>query len=219
MKHLKSYESFDYSANEEINIKKALIGGAFAGIVGTGLYHTSQIYNYAEQEDTEVISGQKFNQYDVYVSGETFDLNISDDGVISAEWSEEHGSGKNRETRQFNCVTIPNETKEIWYDTKTFESGNGVFVSIKSISGGEKINISELSIKEETDTYVIYDTPMFSSIDYIIMDKGHTSGEEFTIQNKIGNWICDDIGHNVYIFALKNFGGGKGGGGGSGGKY
>ena len=60
---------------------------------------------------------------------------------------------------------------------------------------------------------------MFSSIDYIIMDKGHTSGEEFTIQNKIGNWICDDIGHNVYIFALKNFGGGKGGGGGSGEKY
>ena len=219
MKHLKTYESFEYLSNEEINIKKALVGGALAGIVGAGLYHTSQIYNYAEQEDTEVISGQKFNQYDVYVNGETFALNISDDGIISAKWSEEHGSGKNRTTTYYNCVTIPNNTKEIWYNTKTFEASNDVFVSIKPISGGKKIILSELSIKEETDTYVIYNTGIFSSIDHIIMDKGHTKGEEFTIQNKMGNWVCDDIGYNVYIFALKNFGGGSYGGAGSGGDY
>jgi hypothetical protein len=153
------------------------------------------------------------------VNDETFNLNFSEDGVISAEWGESSGSGKNRRTEYYKCVTLTNKTTEFWYDTKFFESGNGLFASISPIKGGEKIVLSELDIKEETDTYIIYNTGFSSSIDYIIVEKGHTDGEEFTIQDKIGNWVCDKLGSHIYIFCFKNFGGGKGGGAGSGTKF
>lgn len=216
MKNVKSYQEF---TNEEIDFRKVLIGGAVVGGIGIGAYRLNQINKYAELAETEVISGIKFKQYEVYVNDETFELNFSEDGVISAKWGESKGSGKHRKTVYYNTITVPNKTKEVWFDTEFFEADNGLFASIKPISGGKKLTLSELDIIEETDTYVIYDTPMFSSVDHIVMEKGHTSGEEFTIQDRIGNWVCDKIGTHVYLFAFKNFGGGKCGGAGSGTKY
>lgn len=216
MKHIQTYEKF---TTEKFNLKKALVGGAIGGLIGTGLYHSSQIYKNAELVDTEIVAGQKFNQYSVIVNGETFELNISDDGVISSSWSESHGSGKNRTTETYNCVTVPKGTTEIWIDTKFFELNNSIFVSTKPLSGGQKIELSKLDIEEKTNTYTVYSGSFFSSIDYIIVDNGHTLGEEFVIQNKMGNWVCDKIGTHIYIFTLKDFGGGKTGGAGSTSKY
>lgn len=207
MKTIKNYEEF---CNEEINLKKALIGGAFAGLMGAGLYHTSQINKFAELEDTEVISNQKFNQYDVFVNGQTFDLNISEDGIISAEWSE--SSGKTSHT--YRCVTVPEGISELWIDVE-MDAENGIFVSSKPISGCKKISLTDLDVYDETDTYIVYNPGFLSSVDYIIVDKGHKEGEEFKIQNKMGNWICDQIGSKIYIFSLKDMGGGSSGGGGA----
>ena len=210
MKYLQKFENFEYT-NEEINLKKALIGGAMAGAIGYGVYHNTQINKFAKLEDTEVISGMKFNQYDVYVNDETFNLNISEDGFISAEWSVTNG----KHTHTYNCITIPDKTQKIWISSN-MDMTNGIFVSGKPISGGESISISDLDIYDQSKTYIIYKSPMFSSVDYIIMNKGHKEGDDFEIENKIGKYICDELDSKIYIFAIKSFGGGSMGGAGSG---
>jgi hypothetical protein len=216
MRTIKSYNEF---TNEEIDFKKVLIGGALIGGMGLGAYRLNQINKYAQLTETEVISGMRFKQYDVYINNKIFYLNFSEDGVISAKWSKSKGSGKNRKTVYYKTITVPNKTKEVWFYTEAFEVKNELFASIKPINGGKKLILSELDIIEETDTYVIYGTHMFSPVDHIVMEKGHTSGDEFTVQDRIGNWVCDKIGNNVYLFAFKNFGGGKYGGAGSGTTY
>lgn len=207
MKNIKNYEDFH---NEELNLKKALLGGAIAGVVGSSLYHTSQINKFAELQETEIVGNQKFNQYDVYVNGETFNLNISEDQVISAEWQKK--SGKTSHT--YRCVTLPEGTSEYWVDVE-MDAENGIFVSSKPIVGGKKIRLQDLDVYDETETYIIYNPGFLSSIDYIILDKGHKNGEEFKIEGKMGNWICDQIGSNIYIFSFKSFGGGSSGGAGA----
>ena len=209
MNHLQNFQNFEYT-KEEINLKKALIGGAMAGAIGYGAYQTSQINKFAKIEDTEVISGVKFNQYDVYVNDKTFSLNISEDGIISAEWSEK--DGKNDKT--YNCITIPDKTQKIWISSN-MDMGNGIFVSGKPIPGSESISISDLDIYEQSETYIIYSYSMFSSVDYIIMNKGHKKGEDFEIENKIGKYICDELDSKIYIFAFNRLGDGSMGGAGS----
>jgi hypothetical protein len=95
---------------------------------------------------------------------------------------------------------------------------NNIFASVDKINGGDRIDINKLSISEETETYIIYETPFFSSIDYIVLNKGHKSGEEFTIHGEIGKFICDEIG-STYIFGQKYLGGGSFSGAGGGGEY
>ena len=81
MKNVKSYQEF---TNEEIDFRKVLIGGAVVGGIGIGAYRLNQINKYAELAETEVISGIKFKQYEVYVNDETFELNFSEDGLALA---------------------------------------------------------------------------------------------------------------------------------------
>jgi hypothetical protein len=211
MKNIKNYKDF---CNEEVNWKKALIGTAIAGAVGASVYKTSQITDYAELGDTEIVDGVKFNQYEVYTNGETFDLNISEDGVISSSWSEEKGSGKDERTVTYCSITIPKDISVIWYEDK-MDMENSIFVSGNKINGGTRIDLSELSIVEETETYIIYESSFFSSIDFIVVNKGHKSGEEFKVEGSIGKYICDKIG-DTYLFGLKSLGGGSFGGAGTG---
>lgn len=211
MKYIKTHEEF----NEGFNLKKALIGGAIGASIGLSALHLSEIDGKAKKEDTEVMSGQKFDQFNVYVNSEEFDLNISEDGVITSEWTEEHGSGKNRTTHTYRGATVPKETTDIWVESKFAEMSGSVFVSAKPLQNGNHIRLSDLDIEEQTSTYTIYSGGMFSELNYIIVDNGHVDGEEFTIDGKIGNWACDKLGSHIYSFTFKNFGGGSGGGAGS----
>jgi hypothetical protein len=213
MKHLKTQKQL----NEEINAKQALKVGAFAGLMGLGIAGSMDTYKNAKKVDIEYVSGQEFKQYDLYVNSENFSLNISEDGIISSKFQKSSGSGKNRTTTTYVNVTIPKGTTEIWHDTKIFEFGNGVFVSSKEIKDGKKIKISDLTVKEDTKTYTIYSTPIFCSIDHIIVNKDHKEGDEFTIGGIPKTFIWDKISNNVYLFG---FGfGGKFGGSGAGSEY
>ena len=213
MKHLKTHKQL----NEEINAKKALKVGAFAGLMGLGIANSIDTYKNAKNVDIEYVSGQEFKQYDLYVNYENFSLNISEDGIISSKFEKSSGTGEKRRTTSYVNVTIPKGTTEIWYDTKIFEFGNGVFVSSNEIKGGKKIKISDLTVKKDTKTYTIYSTPIFSSIDHIIVNKDHKEGDEFTIGGIPKTFICDKISNNVYLFG---FGfGGKFGGSGAGSEY
>lgn len=217
MKHIKYFNNLNpydrTHKNEGINFKKALVGTAIAGVVGAGIYNTAQISGKAKLSDTEVVSGIKFNQYLVYVMGETFNLNISDDGIITSYWSEQKGTGDDKTTVYYNSITITPDIKKIWYKTK-MDMENGLFASKNKIKDGTEIDIKNLKISEETSTYIIYETPFFSSVDHIIVNKGHKSGEEFSIEGKYGKWFCDNI-DNTYLFGVKSLGNGKFGGAGS----
>jgi hypothetical protein len=203
---------------EEVNWKKLATGAAMVGAIGLGTI-LSGPSDVASLEDTEVIAGKKFKQYSLSAAGESFDINESEDGIMSAEWETESGSGKDRTTTTHNCVTIPNKNiTDIWYDTKMF---NGVFVSGKPFAGATHLKLSDLDISDETDTYIIYSGKMFSDIDDIVVNKNHIEGEEFTISDDPLNatYIVDEIEYNIYLFGVKTMGGGKTGGAGSGASY
>ncbi len=214
MRNIKTYKQH----NEEISFRNALVGGAIGAIGAAGIYGMIEDHDKANLHDTEVISSTPFKQYSLSADGEGFDLNISTDGIISASWDTREGSGKSSHTVTHNCVTIPDGVSEIWYDTKFFESG--VFATGKKFSGSTNVKLSDLDIYEETKTYIIYEGKFLSSIDYIIVNKGHKDGEEFTVSDdNINKYICDDIGSDIYIFGVKSLGGGNFGGGGSGNKF
>ncbi len=211
MRKIKSYGDFH---NEEINIKKALAAGGIVGALalgGAAVKHSIDIHDNAELVDTETISGTKFDQFQVGAMGETFDLNISLDGVICAKWSARSG----KHTHTYNTVTVPPGTKAIWRESD-LDMNNGIFVSARPLKDGEKIDISELDVYEKGSTYTIYKTPFLESIDYIVVLNGHTEGEEIKIEGKIGKYKCDRLARKVYAFYPISIGGGTFGGGGSG---
>jgi hypothetical protein len=204
--------------NEEISAKKALTVGAVAGLMGLGLYRGIDTYDNAKKSDTEVVSGRTFNQYQLTSNGEFFDINISDDFIICAEWSVSSGSGKHRTTEYYTSVTVAEGTKEIWVDTKFFDTGNSTFVSLKELKNGKKLKLIDLDIVDDEPTFTLYKGGFLSDLDYIIVNKNHKSGEEFEIEGTWGSFICDEIKHNVYLFWSAT-GSGKFGGGGAGSSY
>lgn len=212
MKHLKAFEPF----NEEIDLKKGLLYGgiALAGAVGVNNY--IQNYGKASVNDEEILGGEKFVEYSISVVYESFDLRVSEDGIYTAYWTTEEGSGKSKRTVSHTCITVPNGTKVVNYDTKFF---GGCYASIKDFSGSKNINLSDLSVYEETKTYTVLKGGFFSPFDYIIINKGHTDGEEFEMPgSQIAAYFCYKISEKVYLFGTKGLGG-KFGGGGSGGTY
>lgn len=204
--------------NEEISAKKALTVGAVAGLMGLGLYRGIDTYNNAKKSDTEVVSGRTFKQYQLTSNGEFFDINISDDFIICAEWSVSSGSGKHRTTKHYTSVTVAEGTKEIWVDTKFFDTGNRTFASLKELKNGKKIKLIDLDIVDDEPTFTLYKGGFLSDLDYIIVNKNHKLGEEFEIEGIWGSFICDEIKHNVYLFWSAT-GSGKFGGGGAGSSY
>lgn len=214
MKNIKTYNQF----NEEINLKQLVVGGAITAAAATGIYHEIETHDKAGLCDTEILSGKKFKQYDVSTDSHFFDLNVSEEGVISAHWTTTSGSGKNQKTTHHNCITVPKGTTEIYYDTKFFESGT--FVSTKYFKGSSLLELKNLTKTEETDTYIIYRGKFFSSVDHVVVNKGHTKGEEWTMNDdKINTYICDKLGNHIYLFGPKGLGGGKFGGAGEGSDY
>jgi hypothetical protein len=221
MKKIKTYEEF---TNEEINLKNALIGTAIGTAALGSVYNTIVNSDKAKLSDTEIVSGNKFKQYDLLAAGQSFDLNVSEDGIITSIWSTtEHDTDSegNDETTttSHTCITIPNSSiNEIWYES-TFL--NGVFASSKPLSGGHKIKISDLDKEKETDTYIIYSGKFLSPFDYIVVNKNHTEGEEYVVSDdKLhATYVCDNIAPDIYLFGVKKMGGGAYGGGGSGSNY
>lgn len=217
MKHIKKYDQF----NEEIDIRRALVGGAIgvaAVAASAGVYDVVKNYDKAGLNKKEVVCGKNFKDYDLDAKGESFTLHMSDDGVICSEWETTSSDGKTTQTTSHNCITVPDDTKEIWYHSKFF---GGLFASTKPLSGGKHISLSDMTLKKETSTYTVYAGKFFSTINYVVVNKGHKKGEEFTISDdKIhATYVCDDIGWNVYIFGVKSLGGGQFGGSGAGSKY
>lgn len=213
MKNIKSYDEF----NEELNIKNALIGGAIGTALTVGAYQAYKTHDKASLDKVQDLSGEKFKKYNLYANGEIFELYESNDGVITSIWDTEEGNGKDEHTVTHTCVTVPEGMNDVWYDTKFCWT---VYVSGKKFPGAKHINISSLSIDENTDTYTIYDGKFFSAIDYIIVNKGHKSGEEFTLSDdKMNKYICDEISSDIYIFCPKGLGGGDCGGAGAGSSF
>lgn len=221
MENIKTYGEF---CNEEINLKKALIGGVLAVGVGLGTYDYVKNYGKARLTDTEIVGGGEFKQYSLYAAAMVFDLNISSDGIISSHWTTQEDSGTEdeegnaeMETVDHNCITLPNDRiTEFWYDSKI---SDGIFSSIKPISGGNKIILSQLSVYYESDTYKIYSGKFLSPFDYVIVNKNHKEGEKVEIPTGRfnNNYLCDRLGPDIYIFVIGKSG--RFGGGGANSEY
>lgn len=217
---VKRYDEF---VNEEINVKKALIGTAAVGVVGLSAYNTYKNYDIARFDKVETISSNKFKKYDLLANGNSFDLIISEDFVISSHWTEEESDGEDEDgntkykTVHYYNITIPNQKiTEIYVDKKFM---GGLFASSKQFSGSTKIKLNDLHVVEDTQTYTIYGGGIFGVVDYIVVNKGHKEGEEFTMDddNLKTNYICDHIGADVYLIGFGP--GGNFGGGGAGSEY
>lgn len=183
MKNIKNYNDF---CNEEINMKKILIGGALIGGIAAGInsIDTSPSKSTASYEETELAN---FPEYYVHTA-QFFDnnLNISinkNDFLIGTKTI----AGK--ATRY--SVTIEEGVSTIYYKTSTW--GGYIYASTNKndLPSGQQININELNVVKETNEYRILEVPSFwSSFDYILVNKGY--------QNKENGFEIGGIGYTYF---------------------
>lgn len=188
MKHIKNYNDF---CNEEIDMKKILIGGALVGGIAAGInsIDTTPGKSTASYEETELAN---FPEYHVHTA-QFFDdnLNISinkNDGVI--------GTYRQAGKQSDYTVTIEEGVSKIYYETSTWGSYIYATTDNSDLPKGQKIDIDELEIVSETSDYKILKVPSFwSSFEYILVNKGY--------QNKENEF---EINGNRYTYFEPNFG-------------
>jgi len=211
MNKILKYEEFN-----EGKLGRLAAGGAlFASTLLGGCYPSGQ----AKLDKTEVISNQTFKEYILSAEGEEFDLSINGDFIL-AYHSYTTGSGKSSQTYTRNNIIMTKPVEFIWYKDKFF--GNCI-ASAKNFAGADLIRFKEdLKKIEETPGYIIYRVRgAFSSINYVILikDNRKLKGEEYTLPDQGGVYICNKINRDIYIFAIAGIGKGHFGGAGSGGDY
>lgn len=193
---IKKYEEF---CNEEINLRKALIGGALVGgalatAASCNNKSTSVSYN-----DKEVIGSVEFKEYDVnpvgWVASDLY-TTISNDGVISTHFKKgKHSSG---------TVTVNVGVDRIYYD----EGFSYIYSSSQKIND-DIINLSDLEVVEDRPEYkILYHSGFINNIDYILVNKGYKetdSNKIFKINGEDYSYVEYDSGflNGVYYFVVK----------------
>ena len=220
---IKTYEEF----NEEISFKNSIIAGvAAATIAGAGIAYAKN-YDKASLEKTEKIGQVSFKEYSLSALAQGFTIHISDDGVISAHWDETEDDGEdadgNRQTKtvDYYGITAPENTKEIYVLKKFW---GGFYASTKQFAGSDRIDLSQKKPSENNADYILYnDLGFFSGINYIVINKKYSEGEEFTLSDVVANkgkqlqskMTVGIIYPDVYIFGRAKGGQFTGGGGGA----
>ena len=192
MKNIKSFSSF----NEEINIRKTIATGLLSASLLTGCADTNKAY-YTE---LTTINNKKFNEYELdrpaFKTDITFTVGPS--GFIGTRWHRTTGkSGQN-----FGTITLNRNVDVVYYDTSTFKS---IVYADSSDLKSDSIELRNLKVIEETDTYKIYDTGnWFSSIDYIMVNNGYMNKEnEFIVDGVKYTYLSKTIGMSDRYFVIR----------------
>lgn len=217
MNNVLKYDNF---VNEKIGPKElAMAAGITLSSVLGGCYDKGV----AKIDKIQTVGKEEFKEYSLCAEDETFDLTLNQGFIVSQHsYETHHGSGKNRhtETHSFTNLMIPKGTKFIWYKTKFF--GNTI-AGPKPFEKSHLIKMDELEIYKQTDAYIIYTVKRWNSpFNYVIMikDSKKLEGEEYKLSDsKLGNYICQKINKDIYIFSLTGLNKGQFGGGGSGGEF
>ena len=170
MKNIKNYNDF---CNEEVDMKKLLIGGALVGGLAAGInsIDTTPGKSKASYEETELAN---FPEYHVHTA-QFFDdnLNISinkNDGVIGTY----RQAGKSSDY----SVTVEEGVSTIYYETSTWGSYIYATTNRNDLPSGQQVNLNDLEIVKETSEYKILRVPSFwSSFDYVLVNKGYKNEE------------------------------------------
>jgi hypothetical protein len=218
MDNLSKYDEF---VNEEIS-RKSLLATAVPIVLGAGAFAYQQSCTHkgvADFDKVEVVSNTQFKQYDLFAKGESFNLTIKDDFIVSQHsYTTEEGTGENKhtETHSFTNLMIPSGTKFIWYKTKTF---GGTYASPKQFEGSHLIKPSDLKLYKKLEGFSIYRVSgWFPTFNYVIIitDPLKIEGEKYKLSdNNLGYYVCREINRDIYVFA-PSAGYGHFGGGGAG---
>ena len=205
---LKTYEEF----NEEINFKNSLIAGLSAATMAGAGFAYAKNYDKANLDKIEKITNVTFKEYSLSALAQGFEITISDDFVVAAHWDETEDDGTDSEghsktkTVDYYGITAPEGTKEIYVLKKFW---GGFYASSKPFEGSDKIDLSQKHPSENTTEYKLYnDMGFFSGLNYIIVNKKYSKGEEFTLSDVVANngkqlqskLTVDALYPDVYIF-------------------
>jgi hypothetical protein len=184
MKHLDNFEKFN-----EGRFKDMMIGGAIAGatLLGANAIMNPRANIEVNYTETDIA---KFPEYYVKTPGsdENFDLTISEDNVLGTKI---HVGKSSRYT-----ITVNEGIDYVYYKMSSF--GEVIYATTnKSIlPKSERIDLTELEVVEETNSYKILRVSSFwSGLDFIAVDKNYqNSGNEFEIDGKKYTYLQKSFG-------------------------
>lgn len=208
MNNIKNYNDF---IEERIDLRKAAIGTAVAGGLFLGYNYYNQNKGIANLEKTIKIEDEDFKKYSLITKYQIFELTINKSVVVSTH-SYTVGDDDDEKVITITNAIIPTDVKTIWYETKFLK---GTFASSEYFKGSKQINIDDLKIYKRTKTYTIYSGGFLCPFNYVIVNNHHKEGDEYKLSDGSANYVCDRYNDDIYIFSLKNLGGGGFGGSGS----
>jgi hypothetical protein len=193
MRHLNDFEQYNESRLGKI--------AAGAAIVGATLYGANAIMNprtkaEAKYQETELAN---FPEFYVRTLGmdENINLSVSSvDGVI--------GCKTHRGKHSDYTITVEEGQDVIYWDISSFGEYIYATTDRSTLPNGEKIDLSELEVVEETDKYKILDcSSFFGGPDAIFVNKGYSNPEnEFELNGRKYTYIDKSLG---FIAGYKSF--------------
>ena len=200
MKHLNNFEKFN-----ESRLKDIMVGGA---ITGATLLGANAIMNNPGRTDIKVnyieTEIAKFPEYRIQTPGSdnNFNLTIGSDGILGV-------MSKNGKNDRFT-ITVNEGIDYVYYRTSGgLRSVIYATTDKEMLPKSEKIDLSELEVVEETNSYRILRVDSFwSGLDYIIVNKNYeNSGNEFIINNKKYTYLEKRfgflLGSATFVFECK----------------
>lgn len=186
MKSIKRYSEF----NEEINFKKALVGGALATslVAGSGCSIEKPEVSSIETVSEE---GQKFEYFELTTKNlEDIQVYVSKNGIIGSNWTIHRGKNNS----SYTTISVPKGTKRIYYNIK-FWSGDMV-ADVEKISN-DYIDINELEIDETGNGGVVKVYKGFWNDIYIL--------EYDSIKNEDNKFVVNGKEYTYLIIERNNF--------------
>lgn len=200
----------DEDVMEEVNWKKAIVGGALAASLATGSGCHLEI---PEVDSIETVErkGRQYQRFSLLTKDlENVDVIVSKNGVVTATWK----VNEDESTSTYQTISVPKGTTKVYYDKKFF---GGLFADITPISD-DYLDMSDYKVTHRQDGLAIKDSRTLFGFNDVAEYNGYMDNScIFTVGTKDFTYYVDDSGSTKMYYIIPS--GSKFGGAGSGSKW
>jgi hypothetical protein len=200
----------DEDVMEEVNWKKAIVGGALAASLATGSGCNLEIPE-ADSIETVERKGRQYQRFSLLTKDlENIDVIVSKNGVVTATWK----VNEDESTSTYQTISVPKGTTKVYYDKKFF---GGLFADITPISD-DYFDMSDYKVTHRQDGLAIKDSRKLFGFNDVAEYNGYMDNScKFTVGTKDFTYYIDDSGSTKMYYIIPS--GSKFGGAGAGSKW
>jgi hypothetical protein len=200
----------DEDVMEEVNWKKAIVGGALAASLATGSGCHLEI---PEVDSIETVErkGRQYQRFSLLTKDlENIDVIVSKNGVVTATWK----VNEDESTSTYQTISVPKGATKVYYDEKFF---GGLFADITPISD-DYLDMIDYKVTHRQDGLAIKDSRKLFGFNDVAEYNGYMDNScKFTVGTKDFTYYIDDSGSTKMYYIIPS--GSKFGGAGSGSKW